>query len=65
MDTQEPPREGPPCFRCEGVTEFHSRIVDQNRHSVFWLYRCPTCQNQQWTPVIKSRDLDDRPPAPL
>jgi hypothetical protein len=47
------------------MTEFHSRIVDQNRHSVFWLYRCPTCLNQQWTPVIKQRGSDDRPPAPL
>lgn len=62
MEMQEPPREGPPCFRCQGATEFHSRIVDQNSRSVFWLYRCPNCLNQQWTPVNNIERLD-RPPA--
>ena len=53
LDTPAPSAEGPPCFRCEGTTEFHSRIVGTNDESVFFLYRCPTCENQLWAPPLK------------
>ena len=53
METLTPPAEGPPCFRCDGTTEFYSRIVGPDSISVFLLYRCPTCENQLWAPALK------------
>jgi hypothetical protein len=50
-----PPAEGPPCFRCEGTTEFYSHIVGPNNEIVFLLYRCPACANQLWAPPLKKQ----------
>jgi hypothetical protein len=62
MTLPEPPAEGPPCFRCEGVTEFHSHIVDPKNESVFLLYRCVSCQNQLWAPAAKVQELKTENP---
>jgi hypothetical protein len=45
----------PDCCRCGGKTIFHASIVDPKREvTLFVLYRCETCDDEQWLPVANT-----------
>jgi hypothetical protein len=37
------------CALCEGIAFFHTILVDPVTARRFHLYRCISCDNQQWT----------------
>jgi hypothetical protein len=43
------------CARCGGTLVFFNAVVDLDTGHTFHLYRCKTCDDQQWTAVNKQK----------
>lgn len=49
-----PLANSPHCFKCHGSTDYMKSLYDSANGPSYHLYKCARCENEMWTPVLKS-----------